>query len=217
MTTQTSRERVDSILRTAPVIPVLTIRRIEDAVPLAEALVGGGLVVLEITLRSESATQAIRLIRESVPRAIAGAGTILDAKDLAAAREAGAVFGVSPGLTPELAAAVTASGMPFLPGVATASEIMNARALGFRHLKFFPAEAMGGRAALGGFGGPFRDVLFCPTGGIREDTLAAYLKLPNVLCAGGSWMAPDDDIASGAWSAITERARRVSQARASRQ
>jgi 2-dehydro-3-deoxyphosphogluconate aldolase / (4S)-4-hydroxy-2-oxoglutarate aldolase len=217
MTTQTTHAQVDSILRTAPVIPVLTIRRINDVVPLARALVEGGLSVLEITLRSEIATQAIRLIRESVPRAIAGAGTILDADDLAAARHAGAAFGVSPGLTPELAAAVTAAGMPFLPGVATASEIMRARALGFRHLKFFPAEAMGGRAALNGFGGPFRDVLFCPTGGIREDTLADYLKLPNVVCAGGSWMAPDEDIANGAWSAIAERARRVCQALPARQ
>jgi len=213
MTPQSPHAQVDSILRTAPVIPVLTIRRIEDAVPLAEALLEGGLAVLEITLRSEIATQAIRLIRESVPRAIVGTGTILDAEDLAAAWEAGAQFGVSPGLTPELAAAVTAAGMPFLPGVATASEIMRARALGFRHLKFFPAEAMGGRAALSGFGGPFRDVLFCPTGGIGEDTLAAYLELPNVLCAGGSWMAPDKDVANRAWGAITEQARRVSRAR----
>jgi len=211
MNMQSPHAQVDSILRAAPVIPVLTIRRIEDAVPLAEALVEGGLAVLEITLRSEIATQAIRRIRESVPQAIAGAGTILDAEDLAAAREAGAVFGVSPGLTPELAAAITAADMPFLPGVATASEIMRARALGFRHLKFFPAEAIGGRAALSAFAGPFGDVLFCPTGGIREDTLAEYLKLPNVLCAGGSWMAPYVDIANGAWSAIAERARRVSR------
>ncbi len=213
MTTHPPHAQIESILRTAPVIPVLTIRRIDDAVPLAKALVEGGLPVLEITLRSDIATQAIRRIRESVPQAITGAGTILDAEDLAAAREAGAQFGVSPGLTPELASAVAAGGMPFLPGVATASEIMQARALGFRYLKFFPAEAMGGRATLSGFGGPFRDVLFCPTGGIREDTLAAYLKLPNVLCAGGSWMASDEDIANGAWSAISERARRVSQAR----
>jgi len=216
MTPHSLHAQLDTILRTAPVIPVLTIRRIEDAVPLAEALVAGGLVVLEITLRSDIATQAIRLIRDAVPRAIAGAGTILDAGDLKEAREAGAAFGVSPGLTPELASAAVASEMPFLPGVATASEIMRARALGFRHLKFFPAEAMGGRTALAGFAGPFRDVLFCPTGGIREDTLAAYLELPNVLCAGGSWMAPDEDIDNGAWSAIAERAGRVGRSRPAR-
>lgn len=204
--------RLDSILRTAPVIPVLTIRRLEDAVPLAEALVAGGLPILEITLRSEVALEAIGRIRDAVPDAVAGAGTILGAEDLDEARDAGAMFGVSPGLTPDLAAAVVAADLPFLPGVATASEIMQARAHGFRHLKFFPAEAMGGRAALSGFAGPFRDVRFCPTGGIGEATLPAYLELPNVLCAGGSWMVPDGDIADGAWDAITERARRACRA-----
>ncbi len=205
----------ESILRAASVIPVLTIRRIEDAVPLAEALVEGGLTVLEITLRTEIAAQAIRLIGDKVPGAIAGAGTILDTSDLANARNAGARFGVSPGLTPELAAAVASSDMPFLPGVATASEIMQARSHGFRHLKFFPAEAAGGRAALSGFAGPFGDVFFCPTGGIREDTLAAYLKVTNVMCVGGSWLASDADMEKGAWSDITERARRVSDGRPS--
>lgn len=216
MTPHDPTARFESILRAASVIPVLTIRRIEDAVPLAHALVKGGLTVLEITLRSEIAPRAIRRIGDEVPGAIAGAGTILDAGDLADARNAGARFGVSPGLTPELAEAVAAGDMPFLPGVATASEIMRARSLGFRHLKFFPAEAMGGRAALNGFAGPFGDVLFCPTGGIREDTLASYLELPNVLCVGGSWLASDADIDKGEWSDITERARRVSQGRPSR-
>lgn len=203
----------EPILLAACVIPVLTIRRVEDAVPLASALVKGGLTVLEITLRTDVATQAIQRIAETVPGAIAGAGTILDAGDLADARNAGARFGVSPGLTPELARAIADGDMPFLPGVATASEIMRARAHGFRHLKFFPAEAMGGRAAVSGFAGPFRDVLFCPTGGIREDTLGDYLKLPNVMCVGGSWLASGADIEQGAWSTITERARRAGQGR----
>lgn len=211
MTSRDAPGSIETILRTAPVIPVLTIRRIEDAVPLAEALVAGGLTVLEITLRSDIATEAIRRVAEAVPDAIAGAGTILDARDLEEARAAGARFAVSPGLTPELAAAASAADMPFLPGVATASEIMRARALGFRYLKFFPAEAMGGRASLGGFAGPFRDVFFCPTGGIREDMLADYLGLPNVLCVGGSWLASETDIEKGAWSAITERARRANR------
>ncbi|MBK8907745.1 MAG: bifunctional 4-hydroxy-2-oxoglutarate aldolase/2-dehydro-3-deoxy-phosphogluconate aldolase [Rhodospirillales bacterium] len=209
--------KLDSILRTAPVIPVLTIRRIEDAVPLAKALVAGGLPILEITLRSEIAIEAIRLIRDSVPDALAGAGTILSVKDLTGASAAGAAFGVSPGLSPDLAAAIASADLPFLPGVATASEIMQARACGFRHLKFFPAEAMGGRAALSGFAGPFRDVLFCPTGGIGEDTLNAYLSLPNVLCVGGSWLASDRDVADGAWTKITASARRVSERRPSQQ
>ncbi|MCW5700166.1 MAG: bifunctional 4-hydroxy-2-oxoglutarate aldolase/2-dehydro-3-deoxy-phosphogluconate aldolase [Rhodospirillales bacterium] len=203
--------QLDSILRTAPVIPVLTIQRVEDAVPLAEALVEGGLRVLEITLRTGVAAEAIGRIREAVPRAIAGAGTVLDARDLKNARSAGAAFGVSPGLTTELASAIAEDGLPFLPGVATASEIMQARAYGFRHLKFFPADAMGGRAAIDSFAGPFRDVLFCPTGGICEDTLDEYLKRPNVVCAGGSWMAPDTDVNDGAWNAIAERARRISE------
>lgn len=216
MTTQRTHEPMESIMRTASVIPVLTIRRIEHAQPLAEALVEGGLTVLEITLRTDIAAEAIRLIGDKVQGAIAGAGTILDADDLAKARNAGARFGVSPGLTPDLAVAVAESDLPFLPGVATASEIMRARALGFHHLKFFPAEAMGGRATLSGFGGPFRDVFFCPTGGIREDTLGDYLALPNVLCVGGSWLASDADLEKAAWRDITQRARRISQRTPSR-
>lgn len=209
MTKTASHKQLDTILRAVPVIPVLTIRRLDDAVPLAEALFRGGLPVLEITFRTDIAAQAIQEIRKALPEAIIGAGTILDVKDLRRARKAGAEFAVSPGLNSALAAAAAADGLPFLPGVATASEIMNARALGYRHLKFFPAEAMGGTTALGSFAGPFPDVWFCPTGGIREETLQEYLHLPNVLCVGGSWLATRQEIENGAWSVITERALRA--------
>jgi 2-dehydro-3-deoxyphosphogluconate aldolase / (4S)-4-hydroxy-2-oxoglutarate aldolase len=208
MTKTASHKQMDTILRAAPVIPVLTIRRIDDAVPLAEALFRGGLRVLEVTFRTDIAAQAIQSIRQALPEAIVGAGTILDAGDLEQARMAGAHFGVSPGLNSKLTATAAADGLPFLPGVATASEIMEARALGYRHLKFFPAEAMGGTATLGSFAGPFPDVWFCPTGGIREEMLEAYLRVPNVLCVGGSWFATAGEIEIGAWTAITERALR---------
>jgi 2-dehydro-3-deoxyphosphogluconate aldolase / (4S)-4-hydroxy-2-oxoglutarate aldolase len=206
MKTYAVPSELEPILRTAAVIPVLTIHRLEDAVPLAKALVEGGLPVLEITLRTAFAIPAVRQIREAVPGAIVGVGTILTVQDLKVARAAGANFGVSPGLTPNLAAAVIADGIPFLPGVATASEIMLARAFGFQHLKFFPAEPMGGRDTLAALRGPFPDVIFCPTGGIRAEMLSDYLQLPNVACVGGSWLAPEDDKKTGAWGAISERA-----------
>lgn len=211
MTTYSTPGVLEETLRTAPVIPVVTIRRVEDAVPLAQALVRGGLPVIEVTLRSDSATAAIRQIRDRVPEAIPGAGTILREADLQRVRDAGAVFGVSPGLTPDLAAAIIADGMPFLPGVATASEIMRAREYGFRFLKFFPAAASGGLDALSGFAGPFPEVSFCPTGGIREQTLHDYLSLRNVVCAGGSWLVTENDLQSGNWDAVTERAARITR------
>ncbi|MEE8272286.1 MAG: bifunctional 4-hydroxy-2-oxoglutarate aldolase/2-dehydro-3-deoxy-phosphogluconate aldolase [Alphaproteobacteria bacterium] len=200
---------IERVMTAAPVIPVLTIRREADAVPLARALVAGGLPVLEITLRTDAALAAAAAIAEAVPDALVGLGTLVEPADVAKARAVGARFGVSPGLTEELAAAAAADGLPFLPGVATASELMRARALGFRHLKFFPAEPAGGRAALGGLAGPFPDIRFCPTGGIRADTAASYLALPTVLCVGGSWLATDAEIAEGRWDAITEKARQA--------
>ena len=210
----TTKERdgtsaMDEIMRRAPVIPVLTIERAEHAVPLARALVQGGLPVLEVTLRTTAAIEAARQIAEQVPEAVVGIGTILTAADLQRACDIGARFGVSPGLTSELAEAAKTSGLPFLPAVATASELMQALAYGFRRLKFFPAEPAGGTAALRGFAGPFPDVAFCPTGGVGEGNLREYLALPNVLCVGGSWLARDKEMIDGAWQEITARARRA--------
>lgn len=200
---------IERIMRLAPVIPVPTIRRVEDAVPVARALVAGGLPVLEVTLRAEAALNVARAIIAAVPEAVVGLGTLVEPEDFADALAVGARFAVSPGLSPSLADAARGSGLPYLPGVATASEVMMARTNGFRHMKFFPAEPAGGQAALKAFAGPFADVRFCPTGGISEDKVAGYLALPNVPCVGGSWLATEEDIAAGAWDAITERARRI--------
>lgn len=200
---------IEDIMRRAPVIPVLTIARADQAVPLARALVAGGLPVLEVTLRTDAALDAVAAIRREVPDAIVGLGTMTAAADFEAARKVGAAFGVSPGLTPALAAAANASGLPFLPGIATASEAMRALEFGFTRLKFFPAEAAGGRAMLASLAGPFADLRFCPTGGVREETAADWLKLPNVLCVGGSWLASTADLEAGAWEEIEARARRA--------
>ncbi|MEO3432007.1 bifunctional 4-hydroxy-2-oxoglutarate aldolase/2-dehydro-3-deoxy-phosphogluconate aldolase [Inquilinus sp. CAU 1745] len=200
---------IEDIMRRAPVIPVLTIARVDHAVPLARALVAGGLPVLEVTLRTDAALDAVAAIRREVPDAIVGLGTMTTAADFEAARKVGAAFGVSPGLTPALAEAANASGLPFLPGIATASEAMRALEFGFSRLKFFPAEAAGGRAMLSSLAGPFADLRFCPTGGIREETAADWLKLPNVLCVGGSWLAGAADLEAGAWEEIEARACRA--------
>ena len=193
---------IAEIAARAPVIPVLTIERLADAVPLARALVAGGLPVLEITLRTDSALEALKAIAGEVPEAIVGAGTVLDAAQLAAAQRAGARFGVSPGCTPELARAVAASGMAFLPGVQTISEAMALREQGFRLLKFFPADTSGGIGWLKAAGAPLAGLRFCPTGGIGAETAPAYLALPNVACVGGSWVAPKDAMAAGDWARI---------------
>ena len=194
-------------MRMAPVIPVLTIERDSDAVPLARALVAGGLPVLEITLRTDAALAAASAIMAEVPDAVVGLGTLLNPADVARARQVGARFGVSPGLTDDLAAAAGEADLPFLPGVATASEAMRAMALGHTHLKFFPAEPAGGIPALKALGAPLQHLRFCPTGGISVETAPAYLALPNVLCVGGSWLATKAEIADGAWDAITAKAR----------
>ena len=193
---------IDAILRRAPVLPVLAIERLDDAVPLARALVDGGLPVLEVTLRSDVALEAIRRIVDEVPDAIVGAGTVLSATDLDAVARAGAVFAISPGATDALYEAAAGIAMPWIPAVATASELMRGLEQGHRRFKFFPAESSGGIAALKAFAGPFPQAKFCPTGGIDAATAPRYRALANVITVGGSWMVPKDALASRDWSRI---------------
>ena len=206
-------DRLNELLRLAPVIPVITIERVEDAVPLARALVSGGLRLLEITLRTAAGRDAAAAIVAEVPEAVVGIGTVLTPQDLARSRDLGARFALSPGATPELLDAAAASDLPFMPGVATASELMAALARGFDIVKFFPAVPAGGVAALKALGGPFPQVRFCPTGGVSEDNAAEWLALPNVVVVGGSWLTPASEIRGGAWDRITERARRSANLR----
>lgn len=196
---------LDRIMTAAPVIPVLVIERVEDAVPVAQALVAGGLPVLEVTLRTEAALDAIRDMK-SVAGAIVGAGTILNPAQLEAAIEAGAEFVVSPGLTEALGRAAAGSSVPLLPGIASATDIMRALDLGFTRLKFFPATASGGIPALKSFSSVFGQVRFCPTGGISLETAPDWLSLPSVACVGGSWLVPAGAVDLGT---ITERARKA--------
>lgn len=196
---------VDDIMRRGPVIPVLVIEREADAVPLARALAAGGLTVLEVTLRTPDALACIRRIAAEVPEAVVGAGTVLGPRDLHAAAEAGARFAVSPGLTDALARET--GGPPLLPGAVTATEAMRAADLGFTELKFFPAVPAGGVAALKGLAGPLPHLRFCPTGGVDAANAAEFLGLPNVLCVGGSWVAPAAAVKDGRWSEITALAR----------
>jgi len=189
-TVATRRDAADAVLTRAPVLPVLAIEHLEDAVPLARALVDGGLPVLEVTLRTAAALPAIAAIAAAVPQARVGAGTVLDADQLDAVARAGGAFAIAPGCTPTLYAAAARSPLPFLPAVASASEIMQGLEQGHRRFKFFPAAAAGGVAALKAFAGPFADVRFCPTGGIDAASARDYLALPNVLTVGGSWMVP---------------------------
>lgn len=195
------------LLTKARTLPVLVIEDVDHAVPLARALAAGGLTVLEITLRTPAALGAIAAIARDCPDVVVGAGTILSPDDIEAAHQAGATFGVSPGATPRLLAAARAWGRPFYPGTATASDIMAAREAGFTALKFFPAEANGGAPALKSLAAPLADVRFCPTGGITPANIGQYRALPQVLCVGGSWMAPADAIATGDWDRITTLAR----------
>jgi 2-dehydro-3-deoxyphosphogluconate aldolase/(4S)-4-hydroxy-2-oxoglutarate aldolase len=198
--------KIEEIVRLAPVIPVIVIDRIDDAVPLAQALVRGGLPVLEVTLRTAAAFEAMRAMAQ-VPGAVVGAGTVLDAAQYAQVAAAGARFVVSPGYTSELAAAAKASGVPWLPGAVTASEVMRARADGWCMLKFFPAQAAGGAPVLKAFAAVFQDVSFCPTGGVTPENAASYFGAGNVVCVGGSWLTPKDAIAAGDWARIESLAR----------
>ena len=197
-----------------PVIPVLTIERLADAVPLARALVAGGLPVIEVTLRTKAALEAIKAIAAQVPDCTVGVGTVARVPDITAAIEAGARYLVSPGTPAELAAALADASVPVLPGCATVSEAMALSARGFKVLKFFPAEASGGVAWLKSVAAPLPDLTFCPTGGIDSKNIAAYLGCPNVLAVGGSWVAPKDAIASGDFARITRLAREASVLRA---
>jgi 2-dehydro-3-deoxyphosphogluconate aldolase / (4S)-4-hydroxy-2-oxoglutarate aldolase len=206
MTPAQQSQKATEICRLAPVIPVLVIDDLAHARPLAEALVAGGLPALEVTLRTAAALDAIRAMAE-VPGGVVGAGTLLTPADVRAAKAAGATFGVSPGATDRLIAACEEEGLPLLPGAATASEIMALLEKGYTVQKFFPAEQAGGAAYLKSIGSPLPQVSFCPTGGISLALAPDYLGLKNILCVGGSWVAPKDAMARGDWAEITRLAR----------
>ena len=197
------------LFRDVAVVPVLTIEREADAMPLARALSDGGLRLIEVRLRTPAAPAAIAAIAREMPQVIVGAGTIQRSADIVQACAVGAQFLVSPGMTPELAAAALATELPYVPGVATPSEVMAARDLGISFLKLFPAESLGGFALLRALAPVFPGVAFCPTGGIDEHNAAKYLALPNVPMVGGSWMAPQDAVAAGDWSRVRRLAERA--------
>ncbi|MDM0022627.1 bifunctional 4-hydroxy-2-oxoglutarate aldolase/2-dehydro-3-deoxy-phosphogluconate aldolase [Variovorax saccharolyticus] len=199
------------VMRDAPVIPVIVLHDVKDAVPLARALVAGGIRMLEVTLRTREALECIELISKEVPEAVAGAGTIRSAADAQASALAGARFGVSPGYTRAVGKACHDLGLPLLPGVATGSEIMMAQEDGLTELKFFPAVQAGGLAMLKAWQGPFGDVKFCPTGGVHAGNAHEFLALSNVACVGGSWIVPTDAIAAGDWGRIEALAREACQ------
>lgn len=201
--------KIEEILTTAPVLPVIVIHELKHAVPLAEALVAGGLKVLEITLRTPVAVPAIEQIAKAVPDAIVGVGTLTKPEQFDIVTNAGAQFAVSPGLTPALVETSKDSSLAFLPGVFTPSEAMQARDEGFNYLKLFPAKQAGGLGMLKAMASPFPDLTFCPTGGIDANSYKDYLALPNVACVGGSWVAPSSLVEAGDWSAITELAKQA--------
>jgi 2-dehydro-3-deoxyphosphogluconate aldolase/(4S)-4-hydroxy-2-oxoglutarate aldolase len=193
---------IAAVAAQAPVIPVLTIEHAADAVPLARALVKGGLRVLEVTLRTAVAVEALRAIAAEVPEAVLGAGTLLEPRQFEEVRKAGAVFAVSPGCTPQLVTAASAAGLPFLPGIQTVSEAMALAEQGFTLLKFFPADSAGGVSWLKAVAAPLAGLRFCPTGGIAAGSASHYLALANVACVGGSWVAPRDAVQSGDWGRV---------------
>ena len=213
--TPSSNALIKQTLRLSPVIPVLVIDRTDDAVPLARALLRGGLKVLEITLRTPNALDVIRALVKQVPEAVVAAGTITTPEQWITAAQAGAQLGVSPGLSPALIEAASQLSLPLLPGVATASELMTALDAGFECFKFFPAQQAGGIGMLKAFGGPFANALFCPTGGITIDTAPEFLALPNVACVGGSWLAPAAKVKAGDWDALEALARQAATLAAS--
>lgn len=197
---------ITDIMNASPVIPVMVINQLEQAVPLANALVEGGLKVLEITLRTPVALDAIKKIKTEVPEAIVGTGTVINLETLKQAIDVGSEFLVSPGVTEDLIDAVLRAGIPILPGVTSPSEVMRLMEKGITQMKFFPAEAAGGIPMLKSIGGPLPQVTFCPTGGINPKNAADYLALKNVACVGGSWMAPSDLVDASDWDEITQRA-----------
>lgn len=211
MTPQQMSERTHALCRLAPVVPVIVVEDVAHAVPLARALVTGNLPVLEVTLRTPAALDVIRAMAE-VEGGHVGAGTLLTPADVKAAKAAGATFGVAPGATEALLAACEEEELPLLPGAATASEVMALLERGYSMMKFFPAEAAGGVRMLQSLYGPLPQARFCPTGGITPANLASYLALPNVICCGGSWVAPAQAMQAGEWSAIEAMARGVSAA-----
>lgn len=202
MTPQEASVKSEAICRLAPIIPVLVVQDVATAKPLAQALVKGGLPVLEVTLRTDAALEVIAEMA-SVEGGVVGAGTLLTPADVAAAKDAGATFGVSPGSTPTLLEACEEADLPLLPGAASASEAMALLERGYTVQKFFPAEAAGGAKLLKSLASPLPQIRFCPTGGVSPSNATDYLSLPNVLCAGGSWVAPNDLIAAGDWDGIT--------------
>ncbi|WP_442109373.1 bifunctional 4-hydroxy-2-oxoglutarate aldolase/2-dehydro-3-deoxy-phosphogluconate aldolase [Pseudomonas sp. NUPR-001] len=196
--------RIDQICTQARILPVITIARESDILPLADALAAGGIKTLEVTLRSAHGLKAIQVLREQRPELCIGAGTVLDRTTFAAVEAAGAQFVVTPGITQDLLEAGVDSDIPLLPGISTPSEIMMGYCLGYRRFKLFPAEISGGVAAIKAFAGPFGDVRFCPTGGVNLSNVQSYMALPNVMCVGGTWMLNSDWIKNGEWSRITE-------------
>ncbi len=202
------QDKIIEVLQISPIIPVVVIEDIKDAVPLAQSLVEGGIPIIEVTLRSSCALEAIELIAKNVPKMRVGAGTILNPTQLEQAQNRGAEFLISPGLTIKLLEYAKKKDMPLIPGVSSSSEVMQALELGYSALKFFPAEYCGGVKLLNAFNGPFKGVKFCPTGGISTDNMHSYLNLENVLCVGGSWLTPKHLIQNKEWDKITEICKR---------
>ncbi|GAA8713662.1 bifunctional 4-hydroxy-2-oxoglutarate aldolase/2-dehydro-3-deoxy-phosphogluconate aldolase [Helicobacter pylori] len=202
------QDKIIEVLQISPIVPVVVIENIKDAVPLAQSLVEGGIQIIEVTLRSSCALEAIELIAKNAPKMRVGAGTILDPTQLEQAQNRGAEFLISPGLTIKLLEYAKKKDMPLIPGVSSSSEVMQALELGYSTLKFFPAEYCGGVKLLNAFNGPFKGVKFCPTGGISTDNMHSYLNLENVLCVGGSWLTPKHLIQNKEWDKITEICKR---------
>ncbi len=203
------QDKIIEVLQISPIVPVVVIEDIKDAVPLAQSLVEGGIPIIEVTLRSSCALEAIELIAKNVPKMRVGAGTILNPTQLEQAQNRGAEFLISPGLTIKLLEHAKKKDMPLIPGVSSSSEVMQALEWGYNALKFFPAEYCGGVKLLNAFNGPFKGVKFCPTGGISADNMRSYLDLENVLCVGGSWLTPKDLIQNKEWDKITEICKRA--------
>ncbi|GAA7176415.1 bifunctional 4-hydroxy-2-oxoglutarate aldolase/2-dehydro-3-deoxy-phosphogluconate aldolase [Helicobacter pylori] len=202
------QDKIIEVLQISPIIPVVVIENIKDAVPLAQSLIEGGIHIIEVTLRSSCALEAIELIAKNVPKMRVGVGTILNPTQLEQAQNRGAEFLISPGLTIKLLEHAKKKDMPLIPGVSSSSEVMQALELGYSALKFFPAEYCGGVKLLNAFNGPFKGVKFCPTGGISADNMHSYLNLENVLCVGGSWLTPKNLIQNKEWDKITEICKR---------